>query len=259
MTVQRTMAVGAAGVLAGVAFAAANMHTGAAAQPVPAHLAMLDSAAHPRTAQPPAWWRYEVQPGDTLAEIAYQFYGDDSEWAAIYDANRAVIPATFLIPAGVVIRVPCQPVIAAVPAAPARPAHLPAVKHRVTVHRPAVKPPAAPAAPPVPPLQPKGSTQPITLRAYVPRHAAGDLSGVSIEHMWTAEGGAAAAAPKAACVAGHESGGNPSAISPTGDWGLYQIHGGGPAMLNPVANTERAIAMSRDGTDWSQWTTNGMC
>jgi hypothetical protein len=77
--------------------------------------------------------------------------------------------------------------------------------------------------------------------------------------MWTAEGGAPAAAPKAACVAAHESGGNPSAISATGDWGLYQIHGGGPPMLNPVANTERAIAMSHDGTDWSQWTTNGMC
>ena len=34
---------------------------------------------------------YEVQAGDTLLSIAQQFYGDQTLWRPIYDANRDVI------------------------------------------------------------------------------------------------------------------------------------------------------------------------
>jgi nucleoid-associated protein YgaU len=34
---------------------------------------------------------YEIQSGDTLLSIAEQFYGDNSQWRKIYDANRDVI------------------------------------------------------------------------------------------------------------------------------------------------------------------------
>ena len=34
---------------------------------------------------------YEIQPGDTLAIIAQQFYGDPTMWRRIYDANKDAI------------------------------------------------------------------------------------------------------------------------------------------------------------------------
>jgi nucleoid-associated protein YgaU len=34
---------------------------------------------------------YEVQPGDTLLSIAQQFYGDNTQWRRIYDANKDAI------------------------------------------------------------------------------------------------------------------------------------------------------------------------
>jgi nucleoid-associated protein YgaU len=36
---------------------------------------------------------YEVQPGDTLLSIAQQFYGDNTQWRRIYDANKDTIGA----------------------------------------------------------------------------------------------------------------------------------------------------------------------
>jgi hypothetical protein len=80
-----------------------------------------------------------------------------------------------------------------------------------------------------------------------------------LERLWISAGGSGGTAYHAACIAEHESGGRPWAISPTNDWGLWQIHNGGYAMLNPFANAQRAIAMSGNGTNWSQWTTRGMC
>ena len=81
----------------------------------------------------------------------------------------------------------------------------------------------------------------------------------SIERLWMAAGGSWATASRAACIASHESGGNPDAISPTNDYGLFQIHDGGYAMLNPYANARRAVAMSDGGLNWSAWTTSYMC
>jgi hypothetical protein len=72
-------------------------------------------------------------------------------------------------------------------------------------------------------------------------------------------GGSGGTAIHAACIAWHESTGRSWAISPTNDWGLWQIHDGGYAMLDPLANAQRAVAMSSNGTNWSQWTTRGMC
>ena len=81
----------------------------------------------------------------------------------------------------------------------------------------------------------------------------------ALEHIWMAAGGSRRTASHAACIAEHESGGNPNAISRTNDWGLWQIHNGGPRMLNPAANAATAVRMSRDGRNWSAWTTARMC
>ena len=36
---------------------------------------------------------YEIQPGDTLATISQQYYGDPTQWRRIYDANKDAIGA----------------------------------------------------------------------------------------------------------------------------------------------------------------------
>ena len=54
-----------------------------------------------------------------------------------------------------------------------------------------------------------------------------------------------------------ESGGNPNAISPTADYGLWQINAshGAEATLDPLGNAEAAVAISSDGANWGPWTT----
>lgn len=78
-----------------------------------------------------------------------------------------------------------------------------------------------------------------------------------LESLWVGEGGSKNAKFIAAEIATAESGGNPNAISPTDDFGLWQINGshGALATLNPVGNARAAIAISDDGTNWSAWTT----
>jgi Lysozyme like domain len=86
-----------------------------------------------------------------------------------------------------------------------------------------------------------------------------DYSFGALEHIWMAVGGSGRTASHAACIAEHESGGNPNAISRTNDWGLWQIHNGGPRMLNPAANAATAVRMSDNGRNWSAWTTARFC
>ncbi len=81
----------------------------------------------------------------------------------------------------------------------------------------------------------------------------------ALERIWMGAGGSSRSATHAACIAEHESGGNASDISRTNDWGLWQIHDGGPAMLDPAANAATAVRMSGNGANWSAWTTRGAC
>ena len=78
-----------------------------------------------------------------------------------------------------------------------------------------------------------------------------------LEDLWIQEGGNPGEAFIAAEVARAESGGNPGAISPTADYGLWQINvsHGWQATLDPVGNARAAIAISGNGTNWSPWTT----
>ena len=100
----------------------------------------------------------------------------------------------------------------------------------------------------------------------VPAHVAAVIPAVSeavysfagIEGLWLAAGGNPAYAATAGCIAEHESGGRANAISPTDDFGVFQIHAD-PAALNPQTSTEAAVRMSSDGTNWSAWTTSGYC
>jgi hypothetical protein len=81
-----------------------------------------------------------------------------------------------------------------------------------------------------------------------------------LEEIWDEEGGNHADSFIAAEIATAESGGRTYIVSPTSDYGLWQINwshdpSDPQIYLNPVVNVRAAIAISSDGTDWSAWTT----
>ncbi|HYN79247.1 MAG TPA: LysM peptidoglycan-binding domain-containing protein [Lamprocystis sp. (in: g-proteobacteria)] len=49
---------------------------------------------------------YRVRPSDTLARIGRRFYGDHSQWRAIYEANRAVLPDPDRLTPGMTLVIP---------------------------------------------------------------------------------------------------------------------------------------------------------
>jgi hypothetical protein len=93
--------------------------------------------------------------------------------------------------------------------------------------------------------------------SYVPPAVYAYYSCSMLEHLWDSVGGNPAAAFVAAEIATAESGGRASAISPTNDYGLWQINGthGALASLDPIANARAAVIISGNGSNWSPWTT----
>jgi Lysozyme like domain len=85
----------------------------------------------------------------------------------------------------------------------------------------------------------------------------GSYSCSGLESLWKEAGGSSGEAFMAAEIAMAESGGNPNAISPTDDFGLWQINGshGSMATLNPLGNARAAISISGNGSNWGAWTT----
>src|ERR1700761_9381722 len=79
----------------------------------------------------------------------------------------------------------------------------------------------------------------------------------ALQSLWEEAGGSSGTAFMAAEIATAESGGNPNAVSPTDDFGLWQINGshGSMATLDPLGNAHAAISISDDGHDWGAWTT----
>jgi hypothetical protein len=88
--------------------------------------------------------------------------------------------------------------------------------------------------------------------------AEGYFSCSALEALWEEAGGAQGEAFMAAEIAQAESGGRAGAISPTDDWGLWQVNEPAhpaQATLDPLGNARAAVAISDDGTDWAPWTT----
>lgn len=84
-----------------------------------------------------------------------------------------------------------------------------------------------------------------------------------IAEIWLHNGGARGALVDAVSVAMAESGGNDHAISPAWDYGLFQINVtnwqsqglNGDNWKDPNVNTQVAIRMSGNGTNWAPWCT----
>jgi LysM repeat protein len=172
----------------------------------------------------PAARTYTVRSGDSLSKISEGYYGTSAHWQWIYEANRSKISNPNDIYVGERLAIP---------------AHAPAVS------------------------------------AYTPRHAktgakvksavltssstpSGTLGCGGLEALWEDAGGSHAEAFMAAEIAMAESGGRQYALSPTNDYGYWQIngsHGPAEATFNPMGNAKAAIAISDDGTNWDAWTT----
>jgi len=169
----------------------------------------------------PATRTYTVRPGDTLSSIARQFYGNAADWTWVYHANESVVHNPDDIYAGEVLKIPSGPSADAVSYTP---------KHAKTA---------------------------TTLTSSATR-LRGTLGCSGLEALWEAAGGSHAEALIAAEIAMAESGGNQYALSPTDDYGYWQInasHGPAMATFNPIGNAKAAIAISDDGHDWAAWTT----
>ena len=169
----------------------------------------------------PATRTYTVRSGDTLSSIAKRFYGNTADWRWLWHVNSSVVHNPNAIYAGEVLKIPSGPPGNAASYAP---------KHAKT-----------------------GTT--LTSSAT---HLSGTLGCSGLEALWEAAGGSHAKAFMAAEIAMAESGGRQYALSPTNDYGYWQINGShGPAMatFDPIGNAKAAIAISHDGTDWYPWTT----
>jgi len=220
-------------------------------------LAAPDVYTTGKTVQSTTKRMYTVRNGDTLSTIAEHFYHKTADWQWLYHVNSSTISDPDVIYPGQRISVPLDP-----PANYTLPDYQP--KH------------AAPAAITASASQSSVSSDSSTAASSgssssqttvdtagsstsSPSYVApsGQYSCSSLEELWDQAGGNPSDAFMAAEIAMAESGGNPNAISPTDDYGLWQINGsnGSLATLDPYENAKSAVDLSNDGTNWDAWTT----
>jgi LysM repeat protein len=191
---------------------------------------------------------YKVRSGDTLSTIAQRFYDKAADWGYIFHENDKKISDPNLIFAGETLFVP-----ATVPADYKLADYLP--KH------------AAPVAASTTSNGNSGDSGTVVVQSSTSTGTgtsggtSGGLSGTlgcsGLEQLWDSAGGNSADAFTAAEIAIAESGGNQYALSPTDDYGYWQINvsNGALATFNAYGNARSAITLSDDGTNWSAWTT----
>ncbi len=181
---------------------------------------------------------YRVRSGDSLSQIAERFYHNPGDWQYLYHENDKTISNPNMIYVGQRLFIPATAPAHYKPAS-YTPRHAKTAPHVVTTSK----------------TSHGGSleggtkiTQSASLSSY---------SCSSLESLWKQAGGSPAHALMAAEIARAESSGNPNAISPTDDFGLWQINAsnGALATLNPYENARSAIILSHDGANWDPWTT----
>jgi LysM repeat protein len=229
---------------------------------VAAHAVLVSStstARHVATSGPASNTHYKVKSGDTLSGIAEHYYHKAADWQWLYHENDKTISDPNLIYPGETLFVPSDP-----PANFTLSSYVP--KH------------AKPAAPAVTTStshhsdssgsgshHSSGGT--VTVQAASQgshtssQGGSGSLSGTlgcsGLEQLWDAAGGNPSHAFMAAEIAMAESGGNQYALSPTDDFGYWQINAsnGSLATYSALGNARSAIILSDNGTNWSPWTT----
>jgi LysM repeat protein len=216
-----------------------------------AHKTALDSVTARQA--PAGASHYTVRSGDTLSQIAQRFYDHASDWQWLYHENDTLLSNPNLIYPGQTLRVPAHP-----------PANF-----TLSNYTPRHAKPTVPAVSGTDDggnvvsqsaSEGGGSSTTTTTTASSGSGStslSGTLSCSGLEQLWTDAGGSPSAAFMAAEIAMAESGGNQYALSPTDDYGYWQINAsnGSLATFNPYGNARAAITLSDDGTNWSPWTT----
>jgi LysM repeat protein len=237
---------------------------------VSAHAVLVSSAStarHAATAGPAGATHYKVKSGDTLSGIAEHYYHKAADWQWLYHENDKTISDPNLIYPGETLSVPSDP-----PANFTLSSYAP--KHAKPSAVPKHAKPAASVVTTSTSHHSDGSgsgshssggtvtVQAATHGSHTASHAgSGSLSGTlgcsGLEQLWDAAGGNPSHAFMAAEIAMAESGGNQYALSPTDDFGYWQINAsnGSLATYNALGNARSAIILSGNGTNWSPWTT----
>jgi hypothetical protein len=101
----------------------------------------------------------------------------------------------------------------------------------------------------------------VVVAAATPSPGAGTYSMPELEQLWRDAGGDPSEAHLAAAIAMAESGGrsdavghNPNGTVDRGLWQVNSIHGAG-STLDPADNARAAVAISRNGTNFTPWVT----
>ena len=200
---------------------------------------------------------YTVHSGDSLSKIAEHFYDKAADWGYLYHENAKTVSNPNLIFAGENLYIP-----ATVPAdykladyyTPKHGAPAPAVTETASVNTSSSSSSH----------HSTGGSSTVVVQSASQGSSGGSSGGLSgtlscsgLEQLWTSAGGNSADAFMAAEIAEAESGGNQYALSPTDDYGYWQINAsnGALATFNAYGNARSAIALSDDGSNWNAWTT----
>jgi LysM repeat protein len=201
---------------------------------------------------------YTVRNGDTLSKIAQRFYHKAADWGYIAHENAKTISDPNLIFAGQTLYIPAD-----VPAGynlddyytPKHAAPAPAVTETASVNTSSSSSSSHHSS---------GGSGAVVVQSASHGSSGGSSGGLSgtlscsgLEELWRSAGGNPADAFMAAEIAEAESGGNQYALSPTDDYGYWQINGsnGSLATFNAYGNARSAIILSDDGSNWNAWTT----
>ena len=216
--------------IAGVLVAAAPQANAAVKAPASATAAVGVRTAAETVAlvrrDEPASRTYTVRSGDSLSKISEDYYHTSADWRWIYEANRSKISDPNEIYVGERLTIP---------------AHGSSTSSYTPKHAKA--------------KAKTGAKRVVLTSKSTP---SGTLGCSGLEKLWEDAGGSRAHAFTAAEIAMAESGGRQYALSPTDDYGYWQInasHGPGEATFSALGNARAAIAISDDGTDWYAWTT----
>jgi hypothetical protein len=208
---------------------------------------------------------YTVRSGDTLSKISEHFYHRAADWGYIYHENAKTVSNPNLIFGGESLYIPAT-VPAGYKLSDYAPKHAaPAVTATVAVTTSSHSSGSSGGN--------RGGSSTVVVQSASQGSSTGSsgssggtgssggLSGTlscsGLEQLWTSAGGNPADAFMAAEIAMAESGGDQYALSPTDDYGYWQINAsnGALATYNAYGNARSAIILSDDGTNWNPWTT----
>jgi LysM repeat protein len=221
------------------------------------------------TAKTAATSYYKVREGDTLSQIASKYYHKAGDWPWVYHVNDTAIKDPNLIYTGQVLRIPADP-----PSSAVVDSYIP--RHARPAATPSTSIASSPATTSASASASSGSGSQTTVTQSASQGGGGSSSSGSesssgtgssslggtlscsgLEQLWDEAGGNSADAFMAAEIAMAESGGNQFALSPTDDYGYWQINAsnGALATFNALGNARAAVTLSQDGTNWDPWTT----